>query len=278
MLFSLIYSISYRQKRLRFFTFNYCLQIMMTLEEYLHLFIYDTANPFAALPKTKEKEEQLIERLTARYYHSYLPTERDKNYFEPIYPSHQEKIPSGTYYREYISIKPFIDIITPTQYLYLCYPSFESPALLIMDKGIDSVTLTYILYCEKYVFENYLDYLNEETATDEYLFKGKLDGVIGQRLFGLLDKMVIDARERTIPSNVSSFTLDGTVYVLYRIINQQVYVVGKHVVYEDSKLGLVEKIFQMLATHIQKNDASIELQLKNMLDLLEAFEYPKDLW
>ncbi len=182
-------------------------------------------------------------------YEKHLLHIEDEQFFEPLTQRLGDDIISQ--YEKNLNNIFLFDKIHENQFYFLVRPSFEPENLLTLEYQKDRYLLTRTTLTKNYWTLFYADnkIMNVPTVT----VKSELNKKIGDILFSLLDKTIIDARQ----PKANGFTLDGVVYRLSKLYNEGQRIVGKHSPSDTSKSGKVIRIMQELIDNIEYLDDTI---------------------
>lgn len=194
-------------------------------------------------------------------YEKHLLHIEDEHFFEPITQrlgndiiSQYEKNLNGIFH---------FDKIQDNQFYFLVRPSFEPENLLILECKKDGYLLTHTTLTKNYWTLFYAD--NKIIDVAKVIVKSELNKEIGDKLFLLLDKTIIDARQ----PKANRFTLDGVVYILSKKCSGLQKIVSKHSPSETSKSGQTIEIMYQLIDNIEHLDtavlSNINIKITNLL-------------
>ena len=185
----------------------------------------------------------------------------DANYFEPFEYSLNTNI-SSRYEHNLFGIFDFFGL-AENQFYFLTTPSFAPENLLVLERKYDGYTLTHTVLSKHYwrVF-----YDNDRiTSVGKNIATSKLEKQIGDKLFHLLDKTIMEAKQ----PRGGGFVLDGINYKLSKMIAGKQKIVSKHSPKGDSKSGKIIAVMGLLVENINNLDnallRSIEAKVNEIL-------------
>ncbi|MGN6437616.1 MAG: hypothetical protein ACTHMM_13840 [Agriterribacter sp.] len=195
-------------------------------------------------------------------YENHLLHMEDEQFFES-YIQRLESDISSQYEKNLNNIFLF-DKIKENQFYFLIRPSFEPEYMLILEYQIDGYFMTHVALTKNYWTLFYAN--NKLIDVPKVIVKSELNKTIGKRLFLLLDKTIIEARQ----PKANSFTLDGVVYMLSKLYTEGQRIVTKHSPSETSKSGKIIEIMQQLIDNIGRLDEATLLNIETKISALQG--------
>ena len=195
-------------------------------------------------------------------YEKHLLHIEDEKYFEPVENEFGDDIVSH-YERNLNKILCF-DAIRENQIYFLVRPSFEPEHLLIFEKFQDKFALTLTTLTKNYWTVFYAD--NKIIDVENKIITTELNKATGDKLFNLLDKVIMQARH----PKAGGFVLDGVVYRLSKLSNGQQKIVSKHSPSDNSKSGQIIEIMQQLIDNIESLNETVLLSIETKITTVQA--------
>jgi len=190
-------------------------------------------------------------------YEKHLLHIEAENYFEPKIERLGDDIISK--YEKNLNDIFLFNKVKDNQFYFLVVPSFEPENLLILERERDNYVLTHVALTKNYWALFYAD--NKISGPEKTTSKAGLSKAIGDKLFALLDKTIIDARQ----PKAGRFTLDGIAYILSKVSNGVQKTVFKHSPTKTSKSGQIIEIMQQLIDNIGRLDDTILLNIETSI-------------
>ncbi len=195
-------------------------------------------------------------------YEKHLLQIEDENYFEPVENELGDDLVSH-YERNLNNILCF-DAISENQICFLVRPSFEPEHLLIFEKSHDKFTLTLTTFTRNYWAVFYSD--NKIIDVEKKIVTAELNKAIGDKLFNLLDKAIMQARQ----PKAGGFVLDGVVYRLSKLSDGKQKIVSKHSPSDTSKSGQIIEVMKQLIDNIENLDDTVLLNIETKITTVQA--------
>jgi len=179
-------------------------------------------------------------------YQNHLLEIEDTKYFEPD--RDDVKIKQVQNYEKNLYKIFGLDTIEENKIYFLIRPSFEPEHLLLLEKLPEKFALTHTTLIKSYWTTFYAD--NSNMDCERKVSKTVLNSAVGDSLFKLLEKTIMDAR----PPKVKKLVLDGVVYMLLKLSDGERKIVSKHSPDENSGSGQVIRIAKQLIDNIERLD------------------------
>jgi len=179
-------------------------------------------------------------------YQNHLLEIEDAKYFEPD--RDDVKIKQVQNYEKNLHKIFGLDTIEENQIYFLIRPSFEPEHLLLLEKLPEKFVLTLTTLIKSYWTTFHAD--NSNMDSERKVSKTVLNSAVGDSLFKLLEKTIMEAR----PPKAKKLVLDGVVYMLLKLSDGERKIVSKHSPDENSRSGQVIKIAKQLIDNIERLD------------------------
>jgi len=193
-----------------------------------------------------------------KQYRQHLLLKEDSNFFEPSDEPTGESPFIHNYTANLHSIFGF-NRIKKDQILFLIQPSFEPEQLFTIEKFGDHYALTHTALEESYWSIYYQN--NSISTTRTKVSTGIMEKVVGDKVFDLIEKSLIDARK---PQSAFA-VLDGILYKLSKMVNGKRKDVFKHSPDENSK---TRRIIQLLEIIIELTVINPTIDSQNEIERL----------
>lgn len=190
--------------------------------------------------------------LCEKQYRTHLLMLEDEEHFQP---RDTDEDDDDKYIGQLYGLLQF-KMVSADQYNFLSAPSFEPESVLAIERQPTEYKLSFTTLDKSYWTALYD---GDENKVEKISSAASLDTAMGDKLFMLFKKVITSAQ----PKKAMMHTLDGTVYRLAGIINDELTVVQKHSPNESSRSGKVIKLMEQLAKYTVDQD-------KNMLPLISA--------
>jgi hypothetical protein len=218
----------------------------------------DFKKDFEKFSKVDTAEKYIV---CENLYQKHLLYIEDANYFEPIDNDLGDDI-SNQYEQNLNRIFNF-DFIVENQIYVLVKPSFHPEHLLVLEKLQNKFVLTLTTLTKSYWSAFYAD--NKIQDMGKNVLTSELNNLIGDKLFKLLDKVFIEARQPI----AGGFVLDGVVYGMSKLSNGEQKRISKHSPSITSKSGKVIEIIQLLIDNIQKLDNVVQMNIETKITAIQ---------
>lgn len=193
-------------------------------------------------------------------YQYYLLRQEDDKYFEP-WAIIDDDGPISNYYKK-IKQTFGLDDMQINELCFLIMPSFEPESLVILTKGSEDYSLTFI-ETEKnnwnLIFSNIPFFAKNKTI------RAKLQIDLGGKLFEIFSNAINEARKPLAQTAV----LDGTRYFLQRREKEGIKAVVKHSPSQNSRSGKIVEMFVLLAEYTKRLDAKYLDKIASHIENLE---------
>ncbi|MFT3679934.1 MAG: hypothetical protein QM791_06655 [Ferruginibacter sp.] len=186
----------------------------------------------------------------------------DENYFEPTANYLADNMVS--LYEKNLNKILCSDAIRENQISFLVRPSFEPEYFLVLEKLQDKFALALTTLTKNYWAVFYAD--NKVTDIEKKVITAELNTATGDKLFNLLDKPIIQARQ----PKAGRFVLDGVVYRLSKFSNGQQKTVSKHSPSDNSKSGQIIEVMLYLAGNIESLNDTVLLNIEAKITTVQA--------
>lgn len=192
-------------------------------------------------------------------YQQELLRLEDSNYFEPLEVKSESGI-LGEYDKGLQEIFE-LDKIEQKQYYFLILPSFDTEKLLVFKQTEVGYTVTLVTLAEQYWA---ILYKKKPMVPDKEVSTAEIDVNLGNKIFELLQKVLLEARE----PKAKGFVLDGTVYQLTGLIGNKHITVSKHSPREGSKSAKVVSVMEQIFGHINGLSSAVAKEIEQEIGSL----------
>ena len=186
--------------------------------------------------------------IAKKLYDGYVLSIDDEDFFEPY--EYKSGSDDSSIYEQNLRDIFNLSAIRENQIYLLIKPAFEPESLLIITRNLTHYTATYKKLIENYWYVFYAD--NSITSVAHELLERTLGNKIGENIFSLLNKTIIEAR----PPKGNRFVIDGVKYIISKLVDDKLISVCKSSPSEDSDSGQVISIITQFIETIQTSDDS----------------------